>query len=48
MPRRRRGASVSEHIYKGLTVNRAGVFNIGLFHAFWGQCMKGRNENVTI
>jgi hypothetical protein len=34
MPRRRRGASVSEHIDKGLTINRADIFNIGLFHAF--------------
>jgi hypothetical protein len=35
MPRRRRGASVSEHIDKSLTMHQVDIFNIGLFHAFW-------------
>ena len=48
LPPRRGGASVSEHIMKSLTTHRVDIFNIGSFHAFSEQCVKGRNENVTI
>jgi len=46
-PLRGLNVSASEHINKGLTVNRADIFIIDLFHAFLEQRMKCRNGIVT-
>jgi hypothetical protein len=48
MPRRRRGASVSEHIDKSLTANRVGLFTKVLNFMHFGNCYERGNENVTI
>jgi len=35
-PLRGLNVSASEHINKGLTINQADIFNIDIFHAFFG------------